>query len=168
MLILSFLILSTLGTILHFTNNWFKDSIFIQVISAINESTWEHMKLLVFPTILVMFIQYYTLDMRYPNFFSSVLTLLLVQTLAIPLLYEPLRVIFKRVHFIVTIIIFYVSVLFGVLAQYYALQNNIIIFNEPISLIIIAIITLIYWIFTYYPPKIWIFRDPNTRISGYK
>lgn len=49
------------GVILHFTYEWSNNNQLIGTFSAINESTWEHLKLLFFPmfitTILVISIQ---------------------------------------------------------------------------------------------------------------
>ena len=40
-----------LGTILHFLYEWSGDNKIIASFSAVNESTWEHLKLVFFPTI---------------------------------------------------------------------------------------------------------------------
>ena len=50
--------LSTLsGTILHFLYDWTGGSILVAPFSAINESTWEHIKLLFWPLFLFALIQ---------------------------------------------------------------------------------------------------------------
>ena len=38
-----------LGTLLHFTYDISGNSDFVAIFSAVNESTWEHLKLLFFP-----------------------------------------------------------------------------------------------------------------------
>ena len=40
------------GTILHFLSDWTGGSIFTSPFSGVNESTWEHMKLLFWPLFL--------------------------------------------------------------------------------------------------------------------
>ncbi len=165
-LIISFIFLSLFGTLLHFTHDWFKNGILLHIFSAINESTWEHMKLLVAPTLIVAIFQYIVLRDSYPNIFNSIFILLTVQIISIPLLYEPLRVVFKKVHFIITILIFFLSIIIGIFMEYIFLLSGYILFDESISLILILILTVLFGIFTYYPPKIFLFRDPNTKRYG--
>ena len=45
------------GTILHFLYDWAGQNILASPFSGINESTWEHMKLLFFPALLFTMIQ---------------------------------------------------------------------------------------------------------------
>ena len=39
------LVISILGSILHFTYGWSRGNKFVAIFSAVNESTWEHIKL---------------------------------------------------------------------------------------------------------------------------
>ena len=45
------------GTILHFLYNWTGGSILVSPFSGVNESTWEHMKLLFWPLALFALVQ---------------------------------------------------------------------------------------------------------------
>ena len=45
------------GTILHFLYDWLGEAVWIAPISGVNESTWEHMKLLFFPMFLFAIVQ---------------------------------------------------------------------------------------------------------------
>lgn len=44
-----FIFISVLGVLLHFTYEWSGDNAVVGLFSAVNESTWEHLKLLFFP-----------------------------------------------------------------------------------------------------------------------
>ena len=48
-----------LGTIFHFTYEWSGKKVIIGLFSAVNESTWEHLKLLFFPMLITTFIGYF-------------------------------------------------------------------------------------------------------------
>jgi len=133
--------------------------------SALNESTWEHMKMLIAPTIIVGFFQYIFLDKAYINFFNSILVLLVVELVTMPLLYEILKRMVKKVHFLVTILIFFLSTIFGLIAEYLILTNGVVILPEIWSLILALLIVCMFAIFSYYPPKMFLFRDPIT--GGY-
>ena len=165
-LIYSFLIISILGTILHFTHGWFKKGVLLHVLSAINESTWEHMKLLVFPTLLVMVFQFVYLRDIYSNLWNSLLILFLAEILTIPLLFEPLRVFIKKVPLFITILIFYFSIFVGLLLEYYFLSQEIFIFKEYTCLVLILVLFVLFFIFTYFPPKFFLFKDPVTKRYG--
>ena len=164
--ILSFLILSLLGSLTHFTHGWFKKGILLHMFSALNESTWEHMKMLVAPTILVGILQYIFLRDRYINIFNSILILMLVELITMPLLYETLKRLFKTVPFPITILIFFLSIIFGLLAEYLILSNGIVILTEIVSFILVVVIVGIFGIFSYYPPKISLLKDPITGRYG--
>ena len=76
--LVGFLFTSALGALLHFTYDWSGGWSVAAAFSAVNESTWEHMKLLFFPMFLFTVIQLCFLARMYPNFLAvrgvSVLT----------------------------------------------------------------------------------------------
>ena len=47
-----FLFAATAGTLLHFVYDWSGGIPLVAAFSAVNESTWEHMKILFFPVFL--------------------------------------------------------------------------------------------------------------------
>ena len=165
-LIVSFFAISLLGTLLHFTHGWIKNGVLLHVFSAVNESTWEHMKLLIAPTILIVIFQSFYLDTMYLNIFNSLLILLIVELITIPLLFEPLRIIFKKVPLYITILIFYISIILGLFAEYFVIQSEIMFVSEWLAVILILLIVAIFSITTYHPPKFFLFRDPQTGKYG--
>ena len=48
-----------LGTILHFTYEWFNYNVIVGLFSTINESVWEHLKLLFYPMFFISIIGYF-------------------------------------------------------------------------------------------------------------
>ena len=52
-----FIFISVLGVLLHFTYEWFGDNAVVGLFSAVNESTWEHLKLLFFPFLLLTILE---------------------------------------------------------------------------------------------------------------
>lgn len=50
---LQYLFVALLGVLLHFTYEWSQDNTFVGFFSSVNESTWEHLKLLFFPMLLL-------------------------------------------------------------------------------------------------------------------
>ena len=47
--VFSIIFVFILGTLLHFAFEWSNQNALIGTFSAVNESTWEHLKLLFFP-----------------------------------------------------------------------------------------------------------------------
>ena len=62
---------AALGTLLHFVYDWSGGWGAAAAFSAVNESTWEHMKLLFFPMFLFSVVQVCCLGRNYPNFLAA-------------------------------------------------------------------------------------------------
>ncbi|MEG1594554.1 MAG: DUF6512 family protein, partial [Oscillibacter sp.] len=56
------------GTLQHFVFEWSGGSSLAAAFSAVNESTWEHMKLLYFPLFLFSMVEFCFQGRNYPNF----------------------------------------------------------------------------------------------------
>ena len=54
--IISTIFVIILGTLLHFTYNWSNNNPLVGIFSAVNESTWEHLKLIFFPMLITIVI----------------------------------------------------------------------------------------------------------------
>ena len=59
-----------LGTLLHFTYEWFNKNTLIAAFSSINESTWEHLKLAFIPMLITTIIGFFKFK-NIPNFLCS-------------------------------------------------------------------------------------------------
>ena len=55
--LIGFAFTGLLGTLLHYLYEWTNESILVSPFSGINESTWEHMKLIFFPMFIFAFIE---------------------------------------------------------------------------------------------------------------
>ena len=82
-----FLFTAALGTALHFTYGWSGGNLLAAAFSAVNESVWEHMKLLFFPAFLWSVGQVCFLGRNYPNFLAARALSVLVGTALVPVLY---------------------------------------------------------------------------------
>ena len=75
------------GTLLHFLYDWTGQNPVVGAFSAVNESIWEHMKLLFFPMLVFSFIEYSRVGKEYANFWCVKLLGTVLGMLAIPALY---------------------------------------------------------------------------------
>ena len=62
-----FLFTGALGTLLHFVYEWSGGSMLAGAFSAVNESTWEHMKMLFVPIFLCSVVQVCLTGRNYPD-----------------------------------------------------------------------------------------------------
>lgn len=154
---------AVLGTILHFLYDW-TDSRVLAVFSAVNESTWEHMKLLFFPMFLFAFVEFFLSNADYQNFWQIKLRGILLGLLLIPTIFYTLNGIFGKVPDWVNILTFFISA--GV-AYYHETKrfqrNPAPLLATPFALILLFFIAGLFIFFTFFPPYIPLFQDPITK-----
>lgn len=154
-----------LGTLLHFTYEWSGDNTFVAAFSAVNESTWEHLKLLFYPMLLTTIIGYFHLGKTSPNFLCARLLGILTAILfTIVFFYTYTGVIGTNFAFI-DISIFFVAVILGELVSYKRLTSNCSC-NNYFSIFLIIALFICFITFTYFTPEIGLFRDPVTGLFG--
>lgn len=86
-LMLGFLFTSVLGSLAHFFYQWSNQNIIVGLFTPINESTWEHMKLLFFPALLWAYFMHQKFKSEFPRILCNILTGVLVGTWAIPIIF---------------------------------------------------------------------------------
>lgn len=164
LILVSFIIYSVLGTILHFTYNLFNKSVIVGIISSVNESTWEHAKILMTPIFLYNTVLYI---MKYQkNYFFSLFVQLLVAIIGIILLYRLKKKIFKNRMPILNILIFYITAFLCSCSLYITKVIYIPRIINLISVFLVIIIYLMYMTFTVCPPKRKLFLDPISKTYG--
>ena len=163
--IVSAILVSILGTLLHFTYEFFDKNIFVAFFSAVNESVWEHLKLVFFPMLLTTIIGYFSIGKKVPNFLCSKAWGILISIAFIILFfYTYTGVIGKSIVF-VDISSFFVAVILGEYLAYKRMASNSKC-NRVIGIIILIMIMFGFIGFTYFTPKIGIFKDPITNQYG--
>ena len=151
------------GTILHFLYDWTGGSPWIAPFSGVNESTWEHMKLLFWP--LFLFAPVQRLFFReQENFWRVKLRSTLLGLILIPVLFYTWNGAFGKSPDWVNIAIFYLSAGAVFLFEHRAFQTA-----RPGSRLCFALLCLVgvlFIVFTFAPPRIPLFQDPVTGIYG--
>lgn len=155
------ILVSVLGTLAHFVYDWSGGNSLVGLFTPVSESTWEHMKLLFFPMLIVSGAVWLYLRKDYPCIGFSLLAGLLIGTALIPLLFYSYTGILGFTITAVDIAIFYISV---ITAFFIAYKNAVICppTGKKILLIAITVLTaLAFFWFTYHPPALGIFADPE-------
>ena len=81
--IVFFFFVLILGTLLHFTYSLSGQNKIVSYFSAVNESVWEHLKLIFFPAIVFSFIEYYAYGKHRVDFWAIKMTAILSSMLFI-------------------------------------------------------------------------------------
>ena len=154
-----------LGTLLHFTYEWSVNNTFVASFSAVNESTWEHLKLLFFPMFLTTILGYFYFRKISSNFLCAQLLGILTAILfTITFFYTYTGIVGTNFAF-VNISIFFVAVVLGELVSYKILVSDFKC-NSYIILFFITLLLICFITFTYFTPEIGLFKDPVSGIYG--
>ena len=154
------------GTLLHFLFDWTGGSLLVAPFSGVNESTWEHMKLLYWPLFLFALVQ--------RRFFKSVENFLCVKLagvfvglMLIPVLFYTYNGVFGKSPDWVNIVIFYISAAAAFLLEWWLFQKGRPDCGRPwLAFACTCLIGVLFVAFTFAPPQIPLFRDPLTGSHG--
>ena len=163
-LILKFQIFSAIfvaisGTLLHFAYEWSDGNTLIGLFSAVNESIWEHLKLLFFPMLITTIIGYFYLG-KHPNNFLCAKTIGIISAILFTtFFYYTYSGVLGRNIDVINIFCFYIAVVLGEYIAYKIIISNLMC-NKKIAIIILLALLLLFIIFTFNPPHIGLFKDP--------
>ena len=166
--IISIIIISIIGTISHFLYDIFKHNKIVGLFTSVNESTWEHIKIALTPTIIWGLIDGYIYGMN-PNYFLAKFVSLISIIILMPLLYYGYRYLFKKDNTIINIIIFYIVIICSQYLFYNLISmDKVNYYIQYISCIGTFITFACYMIFTLMPIKNFLFKDPISNKYGFK
>ena len=166
-MIISIIIISLIGTISHFIYDITNHNKIIGLFVSVNESTWEHIKIALTPTLLWSLVDGLIYG-SYPNYFFAKFISLLSIIILIPILFYGYKKIFNNNNFIYDILIFYLSIIVSQLLFYIIINANpVSYFFNYISVIGLIIIFGSYLLLTLLPLDNFIFKDPLTNKYGY-
>ena len=152
------------GTLLHFTYDWSGNSVIVSLFSPVNESIWEHLKLLFFPYIVYSIFEYFYVGSKYNNYATAKILGVISGLIAIPVIFYLYTSLIEN-NLVLDILTFIVSVIISYVVSYYLLKNQSIEFNGS-SIAIVLFIMFLFFAFTYNPPKTELFLDPITNTYG--
>ena len=159
-----FIFTAILGTFLHFLFDLTDRSSAAALFSAVNESIWEHMKLLYYPMLIFAVVE--SRYVKATNFWCVKLIGTLIGLVLIPVLYYTYTGVFGinadwfniAIFFIVAAIVFYLEA--KLLGRFRGCRKT-----AAISLFLL--IAAVFTIFTFMPPKIPLLQDPVTGTYGF-
>ena len=156
-----FLFTAVAGVLLHFLYDWTNQSTLVAPFSAVNESIWEHMKLLYFPMFIFALVERQFIGDEYENYWCTKLAGSLLGLTLIPGLYYSYTGIFGVQLDWLNITIFFVAAAVAYLLESWLLmQDNRLCLSPLLALLIFCLIGFVFVVFTYIPPQIPLFQGP--------
>lgn len=168
-ILLEGLAISMLGSVLHFTYGWSGQNKFVAIFSAVNESTWEHIKLALSGIFACTLVDVWRLGGN-PNYWFAKSMSFLVPVMVIPVLFYSYRAILKVKSCLpIDIAIFFIAS-FASSAAFVGMLRlaPMGIAGEIVSIVISVIILAMYLALTRFPMHNFLFRDPITGKYGYE
>ena len=164
--LMGFAVTSFLGTVLHFLYEWLDEAVFIAPFSGVNESTWEHMKLLFWPMLLFAVVQSFFFRER-EDFWCIKLSGILLGIILIPIIFYTYNGAVGKSPDWINIAIFFIAAAAAYI--YEAIQFNkeaTLCKNPKVAFMLLLVIALLFVIFTFATPQINLFKDPLTKTYG--
>ena len=161
-----FSFVALMGTVLHFLFDWTNESLLVAPFSGVNESTWEHMKLLFFPCFIFALIQR-AFFKENKNFWCVKLRGIFQGLILIPVLFYTYNGAFGKSPDWLNILIFFICEAFVFSFEYKNFKKNDLKFALPrLSLALLIFLGALFVVFTFLPPSLPLFRSPNGGTYG--
>lgn len=151
---------------LHFLYELTNESAAAAPFSAVNESTWEHMKLMYFPLFVFALIQsrYFK---EYKSFWCIKLIGIITGLVLIPVLFYTYNGAFGKSPDWLNMTIFFLSAAIVFILETLLFKKDGLSCRRPwLPFAVICIIGALFVLFTFVTPKIPLFQNPLTGLYG--
>jgi len=163
---LGFAVTSLGGTILHFLYDWLGKASWVAPFSGVNESTWEHMKLLFWPMLLFAIVQRFLFRER-EEFWCVKLRGILLGLVLIPVIFYTYNGVVGKSPDWLNIAIFFIAAAIAYVYETRLFNAESLPCRWPKwAIAALVVIALLFVIFTFLTPGIDIFKDPLTGTYG--
>lgn len=163
-----FFFIGLVGASLHFTYELsdFSSNV-VAFFSAVNESTWEHLKMAFFPGLLFALVEYTYVREKVNNYLIAKTASLFLMPLVIVVgwyIYAPAV---GRSIYPVDLALFYLAVFIGQFASYkFLTRPPLAKKHQNYAVGLLALMLLAFSTFTFYPPKIFLFEHLDLKNTG--
>ena len=164
--IISAIAIILVGSLFHFLYEW-TECTAVGLISPVNESQWEHIKIMFYPVIVVSIVEYFIIRYSVNNFvFAKAISAIvfILTTYIIIFFYE---LIFQDAPMALHFISFFIGAFLAQLVSYNILKcPRKCKYKNIIGLFIFVILFIVISYFTFRPIKTDFFRDSLTGYYG--
>ena len=149
------------GTLAHFLYEWTGKNFIAGLFTPVNESIWEHMKLIFFPMLAYAIYMIRKLQTDNPSLAPALCLGILCGTAAIPICFYAYTNIIGRHIFIWDIGIFIFSTVIAFCLAYHFAKSCCLNSCAVLLYILTGILFLCFAVFSYCPPDLALFWDPS-------
>lgn len=157
-----------LGTLLHFAYEGLGENFIIGTFSAVNESVWEHLKLIFYPMLITAIIQYFFVKKITHNYVEAkTIGIFAAISFTVISFYTYTGIIGTNFLFL-DILIFIISIILGEWIAYKLMkrEEESTTTTKILAGIILVFLLFCFIMFTYFPPEVNLFRDITTGQYG--
>lgn len=165
--IIGVFIIFGLSFLSHFVYQWLPNSIF-SILFPVNESIWEHMKLVITPVLIFSIFEYFIYkkkDIVFNNFILSYAVSIIIGIIFYLLIYLPIDYIFGH-SMVVAIILLFITFIVVQTISSYIMNYREIKYSNAIGIGLIIFMYIIFGYLTYYPIESDLFYDTQKKIYG--
>lgn len=164
--LMGFAITSLGGTLLHYLYDWLGEAVWIAPFSGVNESTWEHMKLLFWPMFIYAIAESFFFK-EAKNFWCAKLCGITLGLSVIPIIFYTYNGVIGKSPDWVNIAIFFIAAAISYTFETRKLLRFDLGCKHPgLAVSMLCILAALFVIFTFRAPEIGIFKDPITGAYG--
>ena len=161
-----FAVTSLGGTLLHFLYDWLGAARWIAPFSGVNESTFEHMKLLFWPMLIFAIVQSFFFGDR-GDFWCVKLKGILLGLVLIPVLFYTYNGVIGRSPDWLNIAIFFICAAITYIYETRQFNSAATACKRPkLAIALLCVIAALFAVFTFAAPEIGLFKDPLTGTYG--
>ena len=154
------------GTLLHFLYDLLGGAKWIAPFSGVNESTWEHMKLLFWPMFIYAIVQSFFFRDR-EDFWCVKLRGILLGLALIPIIFYTYNGAIGKSPDWINIAIFFISAAVAYIYETRLFNSEKVkCKSSKLAFAVLCVIALLFAVFTFRTPEIGIFLDPLTGTYG--
>lgn len=150
-----------IGTLSHFLYDWSGNNVIVGLFTPVNESVWEHTKLLFFPMLIYSYLSKKATK-TYPCIRKGIILGKFIGIILIITLFYTYTGIIGFNFAFADISIFYISVILAFYVAYKVTVSCTSNTYTPILKILQFTIIILYIIYTLYPPQIPLFISPES------
>ena len=165
--IIGIFIIFGLSFLSHFIFKWLPNDIF-SILFPVNESIWEHMKLIVTPVLIFSIFEYIIYRkkiIKFNNFLLSYSISMILGIIIYLIIYLLIDYMFGHSAIIAIGLLFFIFIIVQIIS-YYIMNYKEIKYSNIIAIGIIILVYIIFAYLTYNPIKIDLFYDTQKKIYG--
>ena len=163
-----FIFTAVVGTLLHFLFDWAGGNPTVALFSAVNESIWEHLKLLFYPMVAFGMLEYFNWGKDVRSFWCIKLIGILAGLVLIPTLYYTYTGILGIDADWFNITIFFLTAMLVYRLETELFQRRFSCsLNNKFAFGLICLLAAVFTVFTFLPLHIPFFEDPITDSYGF-